>query len=454
MVVTQMLNRDINSRFEDWLLSPRETLDFEVKQWLDMSDAESQGVVAKALIALENHGGGFLLFGYKENDDKSLSPDQNRPASLEPYLTDALNAIVKRRAEPPFHVEVILQRHPTSGDEYPLVRIAGTSKVPVRSDSATPGGSLKQHVYYVRAPGPESRGPLNAGEWDSLLRRVIMNQREENISLLRALLPTFATGVASQAPPTEADTLHAFAEKAKLKWNALNDALDASNQSKITHGTFSFAARIVGTSRNLDPRRILEINESARRYTGWPALVTLNHEKTRPRLVDGCIEAWLADISNPGVGYADFWRIDPKNGNFFLLRGYHEDSLDPSRFGKPGTLFELTLPVWRLGEFLLRVLDLADAMYDQPYEVLVECEWDCIAGRHLFSHNYRRHIPPYKSAESTVRTTGSFPQNVLRELLPEAVKALTKPLYEHFEFFVPPDSFFAEELSEMTKNRF
>ena len=57
-----MLNRDIITRFEDWLLSPNETLDFEVKQWLDLSDNEAQGLVAKALIALENHGGGFLLF--------------------------------------------------------------------------------------------------------------------------------------------------------------------------------------------------------------------------------------------------------------------------------------------------------------------------------------------------------------------------------------------------------
>lgn len=450
-----MLNRDINSRFEDWLLSPRETLDFEVKQWLEMTDPESQGLVAKALIALENHGGGFLLFGYKENDDKTLGPDPNRPASLEPYLTDSLNAIVKRRAEPAFHVEVTLQRHPTSAEMYPLVRIAGTSKVPVRSDSATPSGSLKQHVYYVRAPGPESRGPLNAAEWDALLRRAITNQREEIIGLLRAFTPSSANGSGWESVPTEAEALEAFANKSRLRWRELNNALEESSASKITLGSFSFAARVVGTSRNLDARRILEVNESARRYTGWPALVSLHQEKTKPRLVDGCIEAWLADINFPDVGHADFWRIDPKSGSFFLLRGFQEDSLDTARgFGKPGTRFEVTLPVWRLGEFLLRVLDIADAMYEPSYEVLVECVWDGISGRQLFSHNWRRNVPAYTSSESTVRTTGSFPQNVVRELLPEVVKTLTKPLYEHFEFFSPPDSFFAEELSEMTKNRF
>jgi hypothetical protein len=141
-----MLNKDINSRFEDWLISPRETLDFEVKRWLDMTDVECQGLVAKALIALENHGGGFLLFGYLENEEKVLIPDAKRPESLEPYLTDALNAILKKRAEPVFHVETTVQKHPETGEEFPLVRVAGRSKVPVRSDSEAPRVSRRlQH---------------------------------------------------------------------------------------------------------------------------------------------------------------------------------------------------------------------------------------------------------------------------------------------------------------------
>jgi hypothetical protein len=191
--MSKMLNRDINSRFEDWLVSPAETLDFEAKRWLNMADVESQGVVAKALIALENHGGGFLLFGYMEDNNKRLVPDPARPSSLKPYLADSINGIVKSRAEPAFHVEVTIQAHPETGDEYPLVCVSGRSRVPVRSDSATPGGSLKHNHYYIRGPGPESKNPSTAAEWDTLLRRAVMNQREEIISVLRAFLPASAT---------------------------------------------------------------------------------------------------------------------------------------------------------------------------------------------------------------------------------------------------------------------
>ncbi|MGD0822466.1 MAG: hypothetical protein ABSA71_17160 [Desulfomonilia bacterium] len=449
-----MLNRDINSRFEDWLLSPTETLDFEVKQWLDMSEPESQGTIAKALIALENHGGGFLLFGYREDQDKKLVPDPARPSSLKPYLTDAINSILKRRAEPAFHVEVTLQKHPVTGDEYPLVRVTGQSKVPVRSDSATPGGSLKQYVYYIRAPGPESRGPLNAAEWDALLRHALLNQREEIIGLVRSLLPA-AADLVQPSPPNEQQQLLDFAEAAKVRWQSLNESLETEHPAHIKLGHFAFAARILGVSKNVDARSIIDANQAARSYTGWPVFVTLHQEATRPKLVAGCIEAWLGHANYPDVGHADFWRIDPK-GNFYLLRGYQEDSLDPiRRVGEAGTLFEATLPVWRLGEFLLRVVDLGSVMFDEGFELLVECEWNGIANRKLFVHNMRRLIPGgYISTESVVRTQGRFAQQVIRELLPDAVKALTHPLYEHFDFFVPPDSFYAEELAEMTKNRF
>ncbi|MES2279991.1 MAG: hypothetical protein V4542_01120 [Pseudomonadota bacterium] len=449
-----MLNKDINSRFEDWLLSPNETLDFEVKQWLDLSDPESQGLVAKALIALENHGGGFLLFGYLEDQHKKLVPDENRPSNLESYRTDAINAILKRRAEPAFHVEVTMQRHPQTGNEHPLVRVTGQSKVPIRSDSATPAGSLKQHVYYIRAPGPESRGPLNAAEWDALLRRVLLNQREEIVGLIRTMFPSNAL-LGGTPPPTERDLLTQFHGKAIARWTALNQSLNDSHPGRIKLGYFAFSARILGTSKNIDSQKIIEANQIARRYTGWSAFVSLHQEATRPKLVEGCIEAWLANASYPDVGHADFWRIDPA-GNFFLLRGYQEDSLDPQKgFGAVGTLFEATLPAWRLGEFLLRVGDLGSVMFEDGFEIVVACEWTGLRNRKLFVHNMRRFLPgSYQSAEDTVKTSGQFAQQTVRELLPDVVKTLTKPLYEHFDFFVPSDSFYSEELTEMTKNRY
>ena len=52
-------NQDINARFEDWWLNPTEALDFEVKEWLDLSDKGACGTLAKAMIALETMAVGF-----------------------------------------------------------------------------------------------------------------------------------------------------------------------------------------------------------------------------------------------------------------------------------------------------------------------------------------------------------------------------------------------------------
>ena len=56
-------------RLADFLEGPRERLDVELKQWLDLSDANVRGKVARHLMALANHGGGWLQFGFIENDD-------------------------------------------------------------------------------------------------------------------------------------------------------------------------------------------------------------------------------------------------------------------------------------------------------------------------------------------------------------------------------------------------
>ena len=447
-----MLNKDINSRFEDWLLNPSEGLDFEVKQWLNMDDPESQGIIAKALIALENHGGGFLLLGYREDEHKRLEPDPNRPASMEPYLGDSLNAIVKRRAEPAFHVEVTLQMHPKTGAEYPLVRVPGTSKVPIRSESATAGGALKQNVYYIRAPGPESRGPRDGTEWDALLRRSILNQREDIVRALRGIIG-IDSGLALPTQPTEMDELMAFVINSESRWSTLNASLPDDHPSKIKLGHFRFAARAIGKSKDMKPVDILQVNDSSRDYTGWPPFATIYREHMKPAPFDGCIEAWLAHIDTPDVGHADFWRIRP-DGYFFLLRGYQEDSTDPHRrVAEPGTSFEATLPIWRLGEFLLRVADLATAMFEGEFEILVDCEWTGLTGRRLFVDKFRRAIRAATAAQDNAHTSGRFP-GTIRDILPEAVRMLLEKLYQQFDFLEISPQMYAEELSDMTKGKF
>jgi predicted HTH transcriptional regulator len=54
-------------QLQELLARPREALDIEVKSWLDLSDHNHRADLAKAIIALANHGGGYILLGMKEN---------------------------------------------------------------------------------------------------------------------------------------------------------------------------------------------------------------------------------------------------------------------------------------------------------------------------------------------------------------------------------------------------
>ena len=46
---------------------PMERLEVEHKDWLDLRDARHRAVLAKAAIALANHGGGYIVIGMVED---------------------------------------------------------------------------------------------------------------------------------------------------------------------------------------------------------------------------------------------------------------------------------------------------------------------------------------------------------------------------------------------------
>jgi hypothetical protein len=477
--MSKPMNREINSLFEDWLLNPKEAPDIEAKCWLDMNDIESRGAIAKALIALENHGGGYLVIGFSEDASGVLSPDPNRPTNLSAFGTDEINAIINKYAEPTFHVHVTFQKNPDSGDEFPVIRAPGTSKVPVRSDSETPGGTIKNKVYYIRRPGPKSEAPLDGLEWDALIRRSVLNQRSEIIDILRSfygnewdalmrrsvlnqrseIMDTLSSFIPAAAPGNlkaivdEREVLNQFTRDSFARWTSINDSLKDDHLAKIKLGYFSFSCQVIGKSKGLTTWEILSSVEGLRRYTGWPIFVALHRPESKPYLIDGALEASLVNIQRPSPAHADFWRIHP-DGLFYLLRGYQEDCLETLSGSRtvrpPGTGIDLTIPTWRVAEFLLRSDELARSMFEDGFTMLVRCEWTGLKERELFMFNPRRMIfDGHRCKAPSVTTEQKLTQDVIENLLPEAVKRLVNPLYEHFALFQPPNKFFEEEITLM-----
>jgi predicted HTH transcriptional regulator len=88
---------------------PRETLDVEVKEWLDLTSNDHRALVAKEVIALANHGGGYLIIGFEELSDGSFKPVSSSPVTLDGWSQDAIQSIVAKYVDPTIQCRVVHQ---------------------------------------------------------------------------------------------------------------------------------------------------------------------------------------------------------------------------------------------------------------------------------------------------------------------------------------------------------
>jgi hypothetical protein len=68
------------NRIRELLAQPGESLNVEIKRWLDPDQAIGAAKIIEAVFGLRNRNGGALIFGF---DNKTLEPnDANRPGNL------------------------------------------------------------------------------------------------------------------------------------------------------------------------------------------------------------------------------------------------------------------------------------------------------------------------------------------------------------------------------------
>ena len=317
-------------RLADLLVDPREDLDLEAKNWLDLKDNKhDKAIFAKSALALANHGGGFIVLGLEECGE-GLVEAADRPVTLERYDQDLINGIVRHYCDPPFHCSVHLVPSP-KGAKFPIVKVPGGHRVPVSARRAGPGEKTVQlNVIYIRKPGPRSEPPKSGQEWDSLLSRCLANRRDEMLGYIRSLL----IGATPQIKPIAADEgLKQWIAASFDRWSALIDRLPENVGPRFPHGYYNFAYEIVGPAKQIPLAQLAEtVRASVARYTGWPPFWYPTRRGIKPYLADGTVECWLGgDPDTPAetrdAAHSDFWRIAPE-GRAYLLRGYQEDSGD------------------------------------------------------------------------------------------------------------------------------
>ena len=446
-----------NADVDDLVNEPRETLDVEVKEWLDLTDNDHRATIAKEIIALANHGGGFLVIGFQERSDGTFQPSADRPVNLDAWSQDGIQSIVAKYTDPGLQCRVLHRASAASGEKHPIIAVPGGHRVPIRAKAGAPDGKkLVAHRVYIRRPGPASEEPKTAEEWDRFLERCLQNRQAELLEAMRSIMAGIVP-TSRPATATRFDELKAFEAQAAARWEALIATLPAGSSPTLPHGYYDLSMALDGDFDRQSLANLRDtIRSAVRNHSGWPPFVYLNCAPYTPKPVDGAIECWVGpntDGSYDKPAHHDFWRISP-DGLFFTRRGYPEDG--GWKGTAPGTSLDITTPTWRLGEAVLQGLYIGEAIGGKSANLILSATWRKLAGRVLVSHgNPGRYLSmAYRASQDQYEVTKTIAVASLSSALPELVFSVLAPLYELFDFFRLPKRLVDEELASMRRNTF
>jgi hypothetical protein len=437
-----------------------ETLDTEIKSWLDPDKPVEAAKIAKACIALRNNNGGQLILGF---DDKSLRKSvKGIPADVKKtYHADVIQRIVSKYALPKFDVEVIFEDK--AGQTHPIILVKGGIEYPVMTKSSFEG-EVRLNTVYVRALSNNtvsSSKPKTQDDWDRLIR-ICFDNREADIGRffkrhIRAISSELTS--ASNTSPSEG-FLRAGREAFELK---LKERAAAGSLKPLPdHGIREVAFVMEGPFNRIPLVDLLNtVFARQPHFTGWPAWLdsrSLDNAAFRPyRREDG----WEAFITERHLGHGvmvqdfTFWRIE-NNGKFYQLRTLDDDAA--KSFGgsvnKPGTVLDPVLLFIRTAEIIATAKAFAGSLATDATEVALEFSfrWSGLKGRRLFCWAGRNYpVLGLPAEKDEVLTTHSIPLDLPQSRIWEAVKAVTLEVFESFGSGV--DDSTVESLTKEVLNR-
>jgi transcriptional regulator with XRE-family HTH domain len=201
---------------------------------------------------------------------------------------------------------------------------------------------------------------------------VAFDRGEETLTLAKAFAILRVVGLVEQH--SGEGSQDQFVQECLQHWRDLVATLPDNSPGRFPDGWYRIDYALEGDLQNVELYQFKDILEQAEvRHTGWPMFLFLTRHELQPYEADGAIECWLkpedGSANRPfgDAAHCDFWRAAPP-GRAFIMRGYQEDSQDTFA---PRTIFDVTLPIWRMGEAFLHAENLAKLMSKEPESVKV-----------------------------------------------------------------------------------
>jgi transcriptional regulator with XRE-family HTH domain len=256
--------------------------------------------------------------------------------------------------------------------------------------------------------------------------------------------------------PGPPDSLNAFIHGARRRWEELVRELPHDHPSRQPLGHSEQAYAIEGVDQPPPLSKLRDTLAQAPRTSGWTPFWVPSRDGLKPIVRDGVVECWLGrpdvDRHFNDAAHSDFWQVS-REGQAYLQRGYQEDGHDL----EPGTIFDVTLPIWRTGEVLLHAAWLAREL-GAPDETNIRfvARYTGLAGRELiaWAKPLLRHIVDdrrrARSPQADLATAATLHE--IEDNLETVVGDVVGPLYERFDGYELPVELVAEQLSELRRN--
>jgi hypothetical protein len=201
------------SRIDDLVARPSESLNVEIKRWINPADPEGQAKIIRAVLAIRNRNGGFFLIGF---DDKTLLPEQtSTPTDVQTiFHLDVIQALISKYASEPFEIAVGFGAR--NGQKYPVVVIPEGVRTPVAikrdlPDPTNPNRSLiREGDLYFRSlasNGTPSTSLARPSDWATIIGICFENREADIGRFLRRHISgrdiaSFVEALTSLMPPT------------------------------------------------------------------------------------------------------------------------------------------------------------------------------------------------------------------------------------------------------------
>ena len=391
---------------------PVENLGVELKEWVDLSDNVVRAKIARHVAALANHGGGYIVIGFC--DDGTVAG--KRPADLGPYNRDTFAAIVKKYLSPHFHCDVTAV--PASSDElYPIVRVPSHRSAPICAKASGPHDKnnkpqgIVQGTYYLRLPGPESAPITTHDQWQGVIRRCVLAERDFIVEALSGLADTSGNKLDDHAEVLSQfhgncreRFRHLVSRSTKLVWSVPL----AENYYQLSYRIISTEDAEISAEKFIPllNRANVELRDIV--WTGWSMFYPFTRPEIRPVVEPETIDGNDTDVyvtshvndQTTTTTMPDYWRMT-RTGMASLVRGYREDRGREPDDGE--TRFSPYILVREITELLGHALIVAK---DFPHAERIEFigSWNGLSGRVLVGRDGTTWDYYEQTAKSNSRT--------------------------------------------------